>query len=259
MAELITEHTGSIKTVNVTVHANPIMDGDKKYATVNRNTATLENLIAHVHENNPLISENIIRTVATEFKIAMIQKLKNGEALNVFDLGTMYLTSKGSIDSENPTIEDVPSFGIAFTPSKTAKFSVSDVEIDSISTANTMPTIGNFTDLSTNETGFKITEGGGMKISGTKLKIAGNSDKTGVFFAPALQDNSMDYDETKWKRVSRLFRNYPKELSFFLPSGVEAGSKWYVVIRTASMWGTRISTKIKSYAGENPVEIISAS
>ncbi len=41
MAELITEHTGSTKTVNVTVRKSHIIDGEKQFATVNRNTATL--------------------------------------------------------------------------------------------------------------------------------------------------------------------------------------------------------------------------
>ena len=132
MTELITEHTGSKKTVNITVHKNHIVSGDKQYATVNRNTASLENLIAAVHKNNPLIPETIIRLMATEFKIVMVQKLNSGEGFNCFDLGILYLTSKGSIESENPSAEDVPAFGVAFTPSKTARYSVSGIEIDSL-------------------------------------------------------------------------------------------------------------------------------
>ena len=222
MAELITEHTGSTKTVNVTVRKSHIIDGEKQFATVNRNTATLENIIAAVHKNNPLISENIIRTVATEFKIAMLEKLQNGEGLNLFDLGTLYLTSKGSIESENPTAEDVPAFGVGFTPSKTAKFSVSDIEIDSLEKAETSPSIASFTDLSTNKNGFEITEGGGMKISGERLKIAGNNDATGVFLAPALESGKIDENEENWKKVSRLFRNFPKDLSFLLPEDAKS-------------------------------------
>ena len=258
MAELITEHTGSTKTVNVTVRKSHIIDGEKQFATVNRNTATLENIIAAVHKNNPLISENIIRTVATEFKIAMLEKLQNGEGLNLFDLGTLYLTSKGSIESENPTAEDVPAFGVGFTPTKTAKFSVSDIEIDSLEKAETSPSIASFTDLSTNKNGFEITEGGGMKISGERLKIAGNNDATGVFFAPALESGKIDENEENWKKVSRLFRNFPKDLSFLLPEDAKAESKWFIVVRTASSWGSRTTSSLKTSISKNPISVVSA-
>ena len=258
MTELITEHTGAKKTVNITVHKHHIVSGDQQYATVNRNTASLENLIAAVHKNNPLIPETIIRLMATEFKIVMVQKLNSGEGFNCFDLGILYLTSKGSIESENPSAEDVPAFGVAFTPSKTARYSVSGIEIDSLTKADTLPAIGSFKDLSTNKSGLEITEGGGMQICGQRLKIAGDTEQTGIFFAPVQEDGSIDADETKWHRVSKVFRNFPKDLSFFLPDELTAGSKWFVVLRSCSTWGTRTSNSLKTAVSENPITIISA-
>ena len=41
--------------------------------------------------------------LATEFKIAMLEKLRAGEVVNLFDLGVMYLTATGSIDAQSPT------------------------------------------------------------------------------------------------------------------------------------------------------------
>ena len=255
MNELITNHVDSNKHVNVTVHRSAFSNGEKKYALVNRNTASLENLIAVVHQNNPLLSESVIRMVATEFKIAIQQKLKAGEAVNVFDMGTLYLTAKGGIDSQEPTSGDIPQLGVAFTPSKTAKESVVNIEIDTAVMADTNPAIGTFTDLSTNITGFEMTQNMPMKITGDRLKIIGDSQFAGIYFAPVLESGKINSDETAWIKVDKIFKNSPKELSFIIPSHLVPDSNYFVIIRTFGGRGNKANKTLKSSIGTNPVKI----
>ena len=97
-----------------------------------------------------------------------------------------------------------------------------------------------------------------MKISGERLKIAGNNDATGVFFAPALESGKIDENEENWKKVSRLFRNFPKDLSFLLPEDAKAESKWFIVVRPASSWGSRTTSSLKTSISKNPISVVSA-
>lgn len=258
MAELITEHTDSEKRVSATFHKNKMVGGDKKYATVKRNTATLENIIAAVKKNNPLVSETIIRMMATEFKIAMLQRLNAGEAVNVLDLGVLYLTSRGSVDSMSPTVEDVPEIGIAFSPSKEAKDAVTNVFVDSVASENTAPAIKQFTDLYTEIIGNEVTEGMPMQISGARLKIAGDNARTGVFFAPALEDGTMESNGTLWIRAGHVFQNTPKNISLILPAELKAGTSWFVVIRTSSAHGNREIKSVRESVSEQPIMIVAA-
>lgn len=258
MGELITKHEDSEKRVSATFHKNCMLDGDKKYATVKRNTATLENVIATVRKNNPLVSETIIRMMAAEFKIAIIQKLRDGEAANILDLGVMYLNACGSVDAQEPTADDVPGIGIGFTPSKEAKDAVSGISVDSVLDENTAPAIKQFTDLYTETSGVLASEGMPLGISGERLKIAGDSGQTGVFFAPMLEDGTMGIDKTAWVRASHVFQNKPKSLSLILPPELKAGTSWFVIIRTACSHGSRVNKTVREGVSARPLTVIPA-
>ena len=258
MSELITEHSDSEKRVSATFHKNCMVDGDKKYATVKRNTATLENVIAVVKKNNPLVSETIIRMMATEFKIAILQKLREGEAVNVLDLGILYLNSHGGIDAQDPTVDDVPDLGLGFAPSKEAKSSVADVLVDSVATENTAPAIRQITDLFTERVGCEATEGMPVQISGERLRVAGDGIRTGVFFAPVMADGTVGSDEAAWVRATHVFQNMPKTISLILPPQLKAGSSWFVVIRTSSSHGKREVKSVREAVSALPLTVIPA-
>lgn len=256
MSELITEHFDSEKRVSATFHKNCMVDGDKKYATVKRHTATLENVIATVKKNNPLVSENVVRMMATEFKIAILQKLKAGEAVNMFDLGVLYLNSRGGIDAQDPTLDDVPDIGIGFVPSKEAKEAVGGVFVGSIVAESTAPAIRGFADLFTGQDGSEMTEGMPLQISGERLKIAGDMERTGVFFAPVMADGTMNSDEGLWVRAAHVFQNKPKTVSLILPPELKAGTSWFVIIRTSCSHGKREIKSVREAVSALPLNVV---
>lgn len=244
MKELITKHADNEESrVNVTVHENALSKKNTLYAKVDRNVATLENLIATVHKNNPIVSETIVRMIATEFKIAITEKISQGQAVNIFDVGILFLTARGGVESTNPTPQDIPPLGLCFTPSEFAKDSISLVEINEANLANTNPVITEICDTFTGKTDWTLSIGKALEVRGSRLRIAGDKNKTGVYFAPALSTGEIDRDETKWKRVSRLSRNEPKTLSFYLPEGLASGT-WFIIIRTSYVNGKRTAKTI---------------
>lgn len=119
---------------------------------------------------------------------------QQGKAVNVLDLGTMYIAMKCNAKGKSDVAEN-GSFCIKFTPTTLAK-------------------------------------GKPCRISGSRLKLGGNG--CGIFFAPVDSAGNMNDDETSWTSVSHstLFRNMPSELNFFVPDSLEEG-KYKIVLRTA--------------------------
>ena len=89
------------------------------------------------------------------------------------------------------------------------------------------------TDVAAGNVNQTVTAGSVVKVTGTRLKLGG--DDWSVSFAPALEDGTMNTDTTSWVKVeeSNIFRNKPKELNFFVPSTLTAGSSYYIVVRTS--------------------------
>jgi hypothetical protein len=133
--------------------------------------------------------------------------------------------------------------------------SVANVEIDTAVMADTNPAIGTFTDLSTNITGFEMTQNMPMKITGDRLKIIGDSQFAGIYFAPVLESGKINSDETTWIKVDKIFKNSPKELSFIIPSHLVPDSNYFVIIRTFGGRGNKANKTLKSAIGTNPVKI----
>lgn len=231
--KLKTEFDNSEKaSVKVTVHKNHLQKTNDTYAKVVRKTASMESIIASVHEKLPMFSESFILALFMEAKKAIGKKLSEGAAVNVFDLGTMYLTAKKEErDNDEEELGNMK-VGLGFTVSEYSKNLVSSIKIEEASEEVTSPFIESVTDLFTKKTDSTVSEGKSLSISGKRLKIMGSEDKSGVYFAPVTSEGKMSVDEKTWQKAKALFLNVPGTLSLFLPEEMKKGSKWYIVIRT---------------------------
>lgn len=255
MATIKTSFSDNSKKVNVKIHKNFLKDGDFSYAKVSRNTANAENLIAVITESSSTkIDEGYLYYCARLFKEAILKKLKEGSAVNIFDMGTLYLTACGNIEGSNPDSSKIPKFSVDFTPSEEAKLAVQDVEVSETLFSDNSPTINTFTDLFTAKTGTQITHGKSMQINGTKLKVAGEG--SGVFFVPSTESGTANEDESSWIKVPLLSRNLPSELQFFLPDELETGKSYFIAIKTFASHGSRTIKTLRQSISSVAVEII---
>lgn len=110
-------------------------------------------------------------------------------------------------------------------------------------TENTDPVITELKNLYTQKGGNELSSGYSVRISGTRLRIAGDESTVGIFFAPCKADGTYDLTGTGWIQVkeSAIETNKPTALSFFLPSGVTAGTYRLIIKTAASGTGSRIN------------------
>ena len=236
----------------VTLVANPFDRGGKYYAKFDRTTVNIDHLIARIQKKEVGTNAIMAKHMASLFKAETLEALSRGEAVNLFDLGTLYITPSGTVKGDTPETASIPGFQVKFTPSKVTNKAVASLGIKKIVISDTNPIIDTMTDLYTGENTSEFTAGKSIRIEGTRLKIAG--DDGGVFFAPVTEKEEPVSDEGEWIKVPKLIRNVSKTLEFFLPAALNAGTSYCIVLKTNS---TKGNTTKKSYsvAASRPVTV----
>lgn len=222
------ENSSSI--LSVTLHENNFTKDGTYYATVSRNTATFKNILSEIAEDNKGMDPYMLQFAAILIQKKILKMLEQGKAVNVLDLGTMYIAMKCNAKGKSDVSES-GNFYIKFTPTTLANEAISSLSVDKIVYADGSPEITTITDLSDTEAEGSLTAGKPCRLSGSRLKLGG--DGWGIWFAPVDSERKMSADETSWVKVeeANLFRNKPSELNFFVPA-LTAGT-YQIVLRTA--------------------------
>ena len=193
--------------------------------------------------------------MASLFKSEILEALSRGEAVNLFDLGTLYIKASGKVTGSTPETANIPGFQVKFTPSKIANEAVSSIGIKKIVIADTKPKIDTMTDLYSEEITTNFTSEKSIRIEGSRLKIGG--EEGGVFFSPITENGEADKNESNWIKVQRLIHNSSKNLEFFLPSELEAEKEYSIILKTNKSIGS-FSKKSYSVIFSTPVSVKSA-
>lgn len=169
--------------------------------------------------------------------------LEQRKAVNILDLGTMYIAMKCSAKGKND-VSNNGKFCIKFSPTQIAQDTVNSLNVDKVVYVDNNPEITTITDLSTGKTDQTISKGKPVAIFGSKLKLG--SSGSGIYFAPATAptaDGEISYDlnESTWISVSKetIFRNKPAELNFFVPETLESEKSYCIIIKTNYLSNTQ--------------------
>lgn len=222
------ENSSSI--LSVTLHENNFTKDGSYYATVSRNTATFKNILSEIAEDNKGMDPFMLQFAAILIQKKILKMLEQGKAVNVLDLGTMYIAMKCNAKGKSDVSES-GNFYIKFTPTPLANEAIASLSVDKIVYADGRPEITEITDLSDVESKNTLTKGKPCRITGSRLKLGG--ENWGIYFAPVDSEGNLNYDESQWIKTneSSLFRNKPSELNFFVPDSLSEGS-WKIVLRT---------------------------
>lgn len=223
------ENSSSI--LSVTLHENNFTKDGTYYATVSRNTATFKNILSEIAEDNKGMDPFMLQYAAILIQKKILKMLEQGKAVNVLDLGTMYIAMKCNAKGKSDVSEN-GSFYIKFTPTALANEAISSLSVDKIVYADGSPEITSIKDLSNVESVGSLSKGKPCRVTGSRLKLGG--DGWGIYFAPIDSDGKLNTDETSWVKVneSDIFRNKPSELNFFVPHSI-AEDNYQIVLRTA--------------------------
>ena len=223
------ENSSSI--LSVTLHENNFTKNGSYYATVSRNTATFKNILSEIAEDNKGMDPFMLQFAAILIQKKILKMLEQGKAVNVLDLGTMYIAMKCNAKGKSDVSES-GNFYIKFTPTPLANEAIASLSVDKIVYADGSPEITTITDLSDTESEGKLTKGKPCRITGSRLKLGG--ENWGIYFAPVDSEEKMNSDESQWIKTdeSSLFRNKPSELNFFVPDSLSEES-YRIVLRTS--------------------------
>ena len=219
-------------TGTITLIENPFKSGGKYYARFDRTTVNIDHLIARIQKKEVGTNAIMAKHMASLFKAEILEALGRGEAVNVLDLGTLYITSNGLVKGDTPETASIPGFKVKFTCSKLTNEAVTKLGIKKVVMATTGPIIGMMTDLYTGLSERTFTAGKPMRIEGTRLTIIG--EEGGIFFAPLDEAENPVSDETQWIKVeeNQIIRNRSKMLEFFLPESLVVGTSYRIVLKT---------------------------
>lgn len=249
--ENISTLENSASILSVTLHENNFTKDGSYYATVTRNTATFKNILSEIAEDNKGMDPYMLQFAAILIQKKILKMLEQGKAVNVLDLGTMYIAMKCNAKGKSDVSEN-GNFYIKFTPTELANNALASLTVDKIVFADGSPEITTITDLSTGIMDEELTAGKPCRIKGGKLKIGG--DESGIWFAQ-VDSNGKTSDESSWIKVeeSALFRNKPTELNFFIPEALPEDN-YKIILRTAYL-GKEKSRKTLLETASNTIKV----
>ena len=186
-----------------------------------------------------------------------IDLLKEGKAVEVLELGTMYLKPSGSMESLSPDISDVPKMSVGFTPSELALSAVKEVVVVADVSSTKEPSLDELYNVTALSNASEVSKGNSIRIKGKHLKIAGEEGKVGVFFAPAKEDGTYTADGSDWICVveDSLVDNTNTKLLFNVPNDISTGN-YRLIVRTAYGSGTRINKTLRTGIYKDVIVII---
>ncbi len=225
------ENTDASHKLYVKLHTNPF-DRESYIGMVPRNTLSMDAVVTEIMKKDPGISKYAVYHSAELIKEEIMAQLATGCAVNVLDLGTMYIGVEGKITGSNPSPTDIPDFLIKFTPAPKVQESIASTAADGIMYSDEEPVIKVITGMTDGKTDGTLIAQDFVELTGRKLKVGGTG--CGIFFAPAAADGNAETDETKWiaADLTTLRQNLPKTLRFKLPASLEKDVPYYIAVRT---------------------------
>ena len=200
-------------------------EADKYYGKVNRVLHSNQNVLDRMAKKLSDITIGKITDVMTAYMQVLLEILKAGGAVRFGSLGTFYIASKGTTESQTGKTD----LTVKFSCDDSLCKAVDGVEIADSQFVEPKGLIDAITDLSRNESDGTLTVGASVIIEGSGLRISG--EDSGVWCVP-MDGAKPKNDESTWTKTDgKFFYNTPKKLLFTMPEGIPPG-KYCFILRT---------------------------
>lgn len=221
--------------VDVTLkHSNLSSDKSEKvlYGSINYKKVTVRQILAEMEYNNSTnLSKELMFYVAEELSNRMMNKLRQGRAVELLDFGTIYPTLKGKIKAGDTASKIKEHLDIGFTPSKEAKAALKNLVVGNIKQVRPQHAIYSVIDIMDKENKRNTLKIGKIgRITGKALKLGGH--ESGLYAAKAEKEwLGPPPNKESWIRLEHVFTNLPSKLEFFV-EGLEPG-KYILIVQTS--------------------------
>lgn len=223
---------------------------DDRFGKVITNSSVDEDdLIKMAVKRRTDISPTTMKASLELLKNMAIERLLNGDHVK-FGLGFFYLDVKGLFLGDNASWDSTKHrLVVKVLPTGEVKVSVKEANVKVRGMATVGTVINTVTDVTTQEVNTVLTRGGGVNLTGSKMRIAGDKDEIGIYLV-----NNETQDEVLIQMTSVL-TNDPSKISFILPHNIEEG-EFKIKITTQYSSGNTLLKEPRSYTFEYPMTLI---
>ena len=218
--------------VDVTLHKNSLTDNESYFGIINKSKATFNNILAEIAKKNKGVDPHLIQYAGILIQKEILKMLEQGKAVNLLDLGTISAGLKcNATDKDEAKAKS--NIVIKFSPTQIAREAISSIKVNEFNYHNPNPEINRIIDLTTNQDISELMIDKPIKFIGKKVKLGGN--KYGIYFIEVDENEKMLKKENEWIKVdeSKIFRNTPTELNFFIPTTLSPNTYYKILINTS--------------------------
>lgn len=227
----------------ITLFKNPFAKtngGSLYYGRFDRTTVDVNTLIARIQNKEAGTNALALQQSAGFLKEEILSALSNGEAVNVLDLGVLYIATSAKFNS--PTLETTDGKNplcVKFTPSSDVQNAVSSIDIKNITIADTGVKIEKIYDSSSKTIDQYLTMGKTVILEGEKVKLD-ESPSSGIYICPIDEKSgSVTTNQTLWVKSMNIISNGSKKIIFEVPDSLTEDAKYAVAIRTSFSTGKK--------------------
>ncbi len=232
MAEVLnTTFSDSTKYGKIVLYEHHFSDKNSGYfGRFERRTIDTKTLIARIQQRKAGTNELAVQQIAGFLKEEVLGALRSGEAVNVLDLGILYLIPNGKFDGMTFIADEKQPLVARCTPTKLVQQAAAEVGVQEVVMSNTEPVITSVTDRFTGRQDGLLTAGKTVLLSGSRLKLGG--DLSGIFLCPLDDQKQPVADESRWIACTVVTRNTMNHVEFFLPETAESDIEYRILVRS---------------------------
>ena len=146
-----------------------------------------------------------------------IEQIANGASVN-FGLGYFNLTVSGVFIGDNAKWDSSQhSLSVNTTPTAELRNAVKTTTVDVRGLAVSGPVVNSLTDVSSGEVNSRLTPGGGVNLTGSKIKIEGEAQGVGISLVNQVTQEVISIPQTS------VLVNDPSKITFLVPATLAAG------------------------------------
>ena len=215
---------------SIHLYENGFKNGAAYFGKYDRKLVSSRVLYARIQKKNAGTSLHEVQKIVGMLKEVILESIKAGEAVNLMDLMTLYITVNGKIEGKSIESGNKLPLGVKITPSALLKEATKDISIKNIDYASVNMSIERIFNRFTQEYDGTITKCAEVQLEGKRLKLGG--EYAGVWLCPADEKRQIASDESLWIKCPRITKNTLKFLSFYVPADVQENARYRILVKT---------------------------
>lgn len=208
-----------------------------------------DDLINMVVNRRTDFNPTTLKAVLGLFKDVTTECVLRGDSVK-FGLGYFRLDVKGTFYGDNASWDSKKHrLSVNITPTGELREAVNSTNVKVRGMASTGTFINTVTDVATGEVNVVLTEKGGVNVTGSKIKIAGDNPVNGLYLV---------HEETSSETLvpmTSMLTNDPSKISFIMPPDLAPGDYKLKIVTQFSSGSTTLKEP-RSYVSEYPLALL---